>query len=232
VRIARPLLRGRFVRRFKRFFADVVLDDGREATVHCPNSGSMTGIAVEGAPVLVSDSEDPARKLRLTLERVRIGRAWVGVNTMLPNRIVREAIEQGNVPSLAGTGDVRSEVVCGPGSRIDFRIDGADGRRTWVEVKNTTLRVGSAALFPDAVTERGRKHLHELERLADAGDRAVMFFVVNRTDCAEMGPADAIDPEYGAALRRAASRGVELLAWRVAFRGASVRLDRPLPIRL
>jgi sugar fermentation stimulation protein A len=157
-----PLLPGRLVRRYQRFFADVVLEDGRAETVHCPNSGSMLGLCAVGAPVLVSDSGDPARKLRMTLERVRAGRAWVGVNTMLPNRIVREAVEAGRLPELAGYAEVRPEVKFGERSRIDLRLAGPDRPACWVEVKNVTLRAGRAARFPDAVTERGLKHLREL----------------------------------------------------------------------
>lgn len=231
MKIDRPLLHGRFVRRYKRFFCDVEID-GRVVAVHCANSGSMAGLQTPGAEVLLSDSMDETRTLRLTLERVRVGRAWVGVNTMLPNRVVRDGIERGLVPELAGHDEVRSEVVCGPSSRIDLCLSGAGRPRTWVEVKNTTLRDGTVARFPDAVTERGRKHLGELSRLVREGDRAVMFFLVNRTDCDAMGPADDIDPEYGAALRAAAAAGVELLAYRVAFRGAHANVAGRVPVRL
>lgn len=232
MRIDRPLLRGTLVRRYQRFFADVRLEDGRTEAVHCPNSGSMSGLVVEGAPVLVSDSQDDARRLRLTLERIRVGRAWVGVNTMLPNRIVREAVERRRVPELAGYDEVRSEVVCSRTSRIDLRLAGAGRPPAWVEVKNTTLRDGDVARFPDAVTERGRKHVEELTRLVRGGERAVMFFLVNRTDCRAMGPADAVDPEYGRALRKAAAAGVELLAYRVAFRGAHATVAERVPVVL
>lgn len=231
-RIERPLHRGRFVRRYKRFFADVEFDDGRVVPVHCPNSGSMAGLQTPGAEVLVSDSEDPARSLRFTLERVRVARSWVGVNTMLPNRIVRAGIEGGRVAELTGYDDVRAEVVCGPSSRIDLLLAGPGRPRCWVEVKNTTLRDGDVARFPDAVTERGKKHLGELVRLVRGGDRAVMFFLVNRGDCRAMGPADAIDPEYGAALRDAAAAGVELLAYRAVLRGATASVGVRVPVLL
>ncbi|MCG3135043.1 MAG: Sugar fermentation stimulation protein A [Planctomycetes bacterium] len=235
MRIAGPVAEGTLVRRYKRFLADVEVG-GALLTVHVPNSGSMAGLSEPGMPVLVSDSGDPSRKLRWTLERVRAGRAWVGVNTMLPNRIVREGIVEGLAPELGGYATARPEVVCGPGSRIDLLLEGGAGPRAWVEVKNTTLLDGSATSgvvrFPDAVTERGRKHLGELVRLRRAGDRAVIFFLVNRPDGAAMGPADAIDPAYGDALRAAAAAGVELVARRAVMRGPSVRLGAPVPILL
>jgi sugar fermentation stimulation protein A len=232
LRLTVPLLPGRFVRRYKRFFVDVRLDSGPELAVHCPNSGSMSGLLVAGAPVLVSDSGNPARKLRHTLERIRPGRAWVGVNTMLPNHLVREAVERGRVRELRGFASVRSEVRLGGRSRIDLLLEGRRRKRCWVEVKNATLRDGRVARFPDAVTERGRKHLRELSGAVARGDRAAMFYVVNRADCDAMGPADDIDPAYGEALRRAASAGVELLAYRVAMRGARSWIATPLPVLL
>ena len=232
MRITRPLHRGVLLRRYKRFLADVRLDDGRELTVHCPNPGSMTGLAHEGVRVLVSDSQDPRRKLRMTLERVRPGRAWVGVNTLLPNTLVREAIEAERIPALAGYDDVRPEVVLEPGTRIDLRLTG-DGRPPcWVEVKNATLRVGRAALFPDAVTERGARHLAALHDVVSRGGRGVLVFVVNRGDCDRVSPADAIDPAYGRALRRAVCGGVEVLAHRARMRGARTWLAEQVPVVL
>lgn len=232
MRIDRPLLEGTFVRRYKRFFVDVDLPGLGVTPVHCPNSGSMMGMQIPGAPALVSDSEDMERKLRYTLERVKVGRAWVGVNTMLPNRIVREGIVDGAVAELTGYADVKPEVVCGPHSRIDLLLTSPGRPRAWVEVKNTTLKDGAVARFPDAVTERGRKHLGELVRLHREGDRAVIFFLVNRGDCSEMGPADDVDPEYGAALREAAAAGVEILAYTALHRGAVSRIGERVPVRL
>lgn len=238
MKIAGPVHLGTLVRRYKRFLADVRLDDspGEILTVHVPNSGSMAGLSDPGMPVLVSDSGDPSRKLRFTLERVRAGKAWVGVNTMLPNRIVREGILAGLAPELGGYATARPEVVCGPGSRIDLLLEGGPGPRCWVEVKNTTLLDGDAKTgvvrFPDAVTERGLKHLGELVRLRAAGDRAVIFFLVNRSDGAAMGPADRVDPAYGAGLRDASRAGVEIVARRAMFRGAHATLGAPVPVRL
>lgn len=226
------LMSGRFVRRYKRFFVDVVLDDGREVTVHCPNSGSMLGLLEAGSAVVVSDSGNPDRKLPFTLERIRPGRAWVGVNTMLPNHIVREAIEKGRVPELTGYARVRSEVKFGERSRIDLLLEDGALPDCWVEVKNATLAEGGDALFPDSVTTRGLKHLEELASAVASGGRAAMFFLVNRADCAALRPADAIDPDYGATLRRVAREGVEILAYRAQMRPGSVRIGEPVPVKL
>ena len=232
MRIQRPLHRGVLLRRYKRFLADVRLDDGRELTVHCPNSGSMKGIAREGAPVLVSDSENPKRKLRMTLERVRPGRAWVGINTMLPNHLVHEAVSAGRLGELTGYDTLRAEVVLEKGTRLDLRLSGAGRPDCWVEVKNATLQEGRAALFPDAVTDRGRKHLDALQDVVRRGERGVLMFVVNRGDCDFVAPADEIDPAYGEALRRVAAGGVEVFARRARMRGARTWLAEAVPVRL
>jgi sugar fermentation stimulation protein A len=232
LRIERPLLRGRLVRRYKRFLADVVLDDGREVTAHCPNSGSMLGLAIPGAAVIVSDSRDPKRKLPLTLERVRAGRTWVGVNTMLPNRIVEEAVAKGRVPAVAGYPEQKREVVLEEGTRIDLRLAGAGRPPCWLEVKSATLRQGEAIRFPDAVTVRGRKHLDALRGAVARGERGVLLFVVNRGDGRYVAPADEIDPAYGDALRRAAAAGVEIIAHRARMRGDRTWLAEAVPVRL
>ena len=232
MRIDLPLVEGTLVRRYKRFFADVDLPGLGVTAVHCPNSGSMMGLQAPGSRVLVSDSQNDTRKLRYTLERVRVGRAWVGVNTMLPNKIVREGIVAGAVAELTGYTEARPEVVCGEGSRLDLLLTAPGRPRAWVEVKNTTLKDGAVARFPDSVTERGRKHLRELMRLHSEGDRAVIFFLVNRGDCSAMGPADAVDPEYGSALREASAAGVEILAYSTRHRGAVSAIDARLPVQL
>lgn len=232
MKIERPLFHGRLLRRYKRFLADVVLDDGRELTVHCPNSGSMLGLDTPGARVVVSDSGNPKRKLRLTLERVRAGRTWVGVNTMLPNRIAEEAVVKGRVPAVRGYADVRREVVLEEGTRIDLRLDDPERPACWIEIKSATLRVGDAIRFPDAVTERGRKHVEALARAVECGERGVLLFVVNRGDGAFVGPADEIDPAYGDALRAAAEAGVEVIAHRARMRGERTWLAEPVPVRL
>jgi sugar fermentation stimulation protein A len=225
-----PLYRGRLIRRYKRFLADVELEDGRTVTVHVPNSGSMKDCGAPGNEIVVSDSGNPKRKLQLTLELIRVApgpNGWAGINTMLPNALVASAIEAGAVPELAGYDSLRREVTVEQGSRLDIVLDqGADSRRCLVEVKNVTMAVGRAALFPDSVTERGRKHLEVLARGAERGERAVIFFLVQRPDCSVFSTADSIDPAYGETLRRVTTRGVELLAYRSVLDLEGARLER------
>lgn len=237
VPFATPLLEAVLIRRYKRFLADVRLPDGSTLTVHCPNPGGMRGCAEPGRPVLVSDSANPKRKLRYTLEMIRMGRSWVGVNTQQPNRMIGALLEAGRIPALAGYDRIRREVPCGD-SRIDFRLESGSDDRTaccWVEVKNTTWRVpGRAghAAFPDAVTKRGRRHLEALERTVEAGDRAMILFHVGRGDVRRFRPADDVDPEYGTALHQAVSRGVEILALRFRYGPNGPRATGELPIDL
>lgn len=216
-----PLQEGVLIRRYKRFLADVRLPDGTELTVHCPNSGAMTSCSEPGRPVFISDSQNPKRKLRHTLEMIHMGDAWVGVNTANPNRAVTGFIEAGQIPELLGYDRLRREVKYGreERSRIDILLeDGENGRpRCFVEIKNSTLRSGEHAAFPDAVTTRGLKHLVELEEVVANGERGVIFFFVGREDCLRMRPADEVDPAYAEALRRVVAAGVEALAYRMSF---------------
>lgn len=225
-------LEARFVRRYKRFFAEVELESGERLVAHCPNTGSLLGCLAPGGAVWLRDSGNPERQLRFTWQAVRVGDAWVNVDTSLPNRVVAEAAERGLVPELGAYARVRREVAYGTRSRIDLLLED-DARGTChVEIKSTTLVEGSTALFPDAVTERGTKHLGELARLARKGQRAVQFFFVNRGDVDSFRPADAIDPEYGRALRRAVAAGVELVAYRTRVETTRLELDAPLAIDL
>ena len=222
------------MRRYQRFFADVETEDGRLLTVHCPNPGSMLGCAPEGAPVRCSTSDDPRRKLRHTLEMIRLGRAWVGLHTLRANQLVRIALEAGALRGLAGYGSLRAEAPAPGGSRLDFLLGDhrRDPRPAWLEVKSVTLATGRRAEFPDSVTLRGRKHVETLRRLRRRGARAVLLFVVQRADCDGVSPADAIDPDYGRALRRAADDGVEVRAVRTRVSPRGIRLDRALPVHL
>ena len=207
-----PLLSGRLVRRYKRFFADVVLEDGREVTAHCPNTGTMLGVAEPDSEVWLSVSDNPKRKLPYTWEIVRADGALVGINPLNANRVVAAALEAGTVPDLDQYGTVRREVKYGEGSRIDFLLTEPDLPDCYVEVKNVHLvRQSGLAEFPDAVTSRGAKHLAELSKVKAAGNRALMLFLVQRGDCDRFQAAADIDPAYDAALESALSAGVEVL---------------------
>ncbi len=219
------------IRRYQRFLADVLLADGTVVTSHCPNSGSMRGCAEPGSTVLLSRSDNPKRKLPFTWELVMAGGTWVGINTALPNRLVKEAVSLSNVPELAGFPDIRTEVPYGTGSRIDLLLANASGL-CYVEVKNVTLVDGEAALFPDSVTARGQKHLRELMQVVHNGSRGVIFFVVQRGDTSCVAPADGIDPEYGRLLRLAVENGVEALAYEAHVDPDEICLAGPLPVVL
>lgn len=227
-------IQGVLLRRYKRFLADVETDAGEKLTVHCPDPGSMRGTALPGARVRCSTSDNPKRKLRHTLEMLRAGRSWVGVNTGRANAVAAVALRAGSLRELAGYASTEPEVMAEPGSRLDFRLGGhpRDPRPAWVEVKSVTLADGDVGLFPDAVTARGKKHLEVLTRLHEAGARAALLFLVQRADCACVAPADAIDPAYGEALRAAASAGVELFALGARVTGRGIRVEKRLPVLL
>jgi len=230
-------LAARFVRRYKRFLADVETPDGRILTVHCPNPGSMLGFHRPGAAVRCSTSDDPRRKLRHTLEMMRIGRTWVGLHTLRANAVVAEALDAGAPAALAGYARTEREVQISGGtrrSRLDFRLSGRPGdhRPAYVEVKSVTLAERGVARFPDSVTERGRRHLEVLQRLCDEGARAALIFLVQRADCDRVEPADDIDPDYGRALRDAFRAGVELFALGARVTARAITVERELPILL
>ncbi len=232
MRFRTPLLRGRFERRYKRFFADVTLDSGETITAHTPNTGSLLSCNTPGALAYVSFEDNPKRKLKYTWELVQSGAGLVGVHTGRANDLAREAIEAGVVPELAGYPELQREVKYGVNSRIDFLLQGAGRPPCYVEVKNVSLGREGVAAFPDAVTARGTKHLHELMREVEAGNRAAMLFIVQREDCEVLEPADDIDPVYGRTLREAAAAGVAVLAYRVAVSPEELRVAAALPIRL
>ena len=233
-----PLVPARLVRRYKRFLADVEFDGGRVATAHCANPGSMLGLAEPGARVWLSQSANPNRKLPWSWELVEANGALVGVNTAHPNRIAAEAIAAGQIPELAGYGRLRREVAYGRNSRIDLLLedDGAPSANRptcHVEIKSVTLsRSPGLAEFPDAVTARGAKHLDELARIAKAGGRAVMLFLVQRPDCDRFRPAADIDPAYSAGLGRALRAGVETLCYGCRVSLSGLEVAGPLRLQL
>lgn len=211
------LYAGRLLKRYKRFFADIELDSGEVITAHCPNTGPMTGICEIGHRVQVSRSDSKTRKLPYTWEMIELNTSdqtvWVGVNTSLPNRVIRNALEQYIFPELDGYTEVRREVSYGQEkSRIDFLLEGGE-KDIYVEVKNTTWTDGSLALFPDTVTTRGQKHIREMISLRPE-HRAVMLYFINRSDCNRFAPGDDRDPKYGQLLREAMAQGVEVLPYR------------------
>ncbi|HEY5657855.1 MAG TPA: DNA/RNA nuclease SfsA [Myxococcota bacterium] len=230
-------LAARFLRRYKRFLADVEIGAGRVLTVHCPNPGSMLGFHRPGAAVRCSESDDPRRKLRHTLEMMRIGRTWVGLHTLRANAVVEAALRCGAPRALSGYARLDREVRVDAGpraTRLDFRLSGRarDARPAYVEVKSATLADGRRALFPDSVTERGRRHLEALCELHARGARAALIFLVQRGDCDCVAPADHIDPAYGEALRRAARVGVELFALGARLTPRAIHVERELPVLL
>lgn len=226
-----PLVPGRLLRRYKRFLSDVELADGSVVVAHCPNPGRMTSCNAPGSPVLLSRAASPTRKLAYTLELVGVDGRWVAVNTMRPNAVVHEAIAAGRVAELTGYNLLRREVAYGRNSRVDLLLEGAAGR-CYVEVKNVTLAADGVAYFPDAVTARGARHMDELAACVRSGDRAVLLYVVNHPGCHTVRPADAVDPVYGQALRRAAQAGVEVLAYGCAISPQSLELAGPIRVDL
>ena len=227
-----PLIAGRLIRRYKRFLADVALDGGPTVTAHCPNSGRMTGCAEPGRPVYLSRHDSAKRKLKYTWELIAMPGSLVGVNTQVPNRLVARAVRAGQVPQLRGYPTLRPEVVVAAHTRLDLALADARGELAYVEVKNCTLVEGGRALFPDAVTTRGRRHLEVLTDLRRAGHRSVIFFLIQRMDALRFSPADHIDPAYGRALRQALDSGVEALAYDVAVDLCGIGLRRRLPVVL
>lgn len=236
MRFPDPLLRGSLIKRYKRFLADVTLDSGETVTAHCANSGSMLSVDTPGAEVWLSPARNPERKLRYTWELIRIGAGLVGINTSHPNALAAEAVGAGAIPELADYATIRREVKYGRNSRIDLLLEGNGRPPCYVEVKNVTLRRGTApdapAEFPDAVTARGAKHLEELTAMVAAGHRAVMLFMVQREDCTRFTVAGDIDPAYAAALTAARAGGVETLCYGCRLSSEEITVGGPIPLAL
>lgn len=232
MKFAQELIPARMIRRYRRFLADVRLADGDELTVHCPNSGSMRGCVEPGGAVLLSRSANPGRKYPHTMELVQVGGVWIGINTARTNALVREAIAAGVIGELQPAAAIRAEVRVSARSRLDFLIEHGGGRQTYLEVKNCTLAEGRTALFPDAVTSRGARHLEELLALRQVGAGAAVLFCVQRGDTDHFRPATAIDPAYAAGLARAAAGGVQVLAYRATPSPEGIIVTTRLPVVL
>jgi sugar fermentation stimulation protein A len=235
MRFPAPLLPAKLVRRYKRFLADVELPSGEIVTAHCANPGSMIGLNAPGAPVWLSVSDKPSRKLKHSWELVEVdlgsGAELVGINTSHPNALAAEAIAAGAIPELAGYASARREVKYGRNSRVDFLLEDAARPACYVEIKNVHLmRRRGLAEFPDAVTKRGAKHLGELGDMAAAGARAVMLFLIQIGSAERFALARDIDAAYGRAFDLARKAGVEMIAYRCAVTMEGVSVAGPVPL--
>lgn len=235
MKFANPLIKGRLVQRYKRFLADVVLDDGTAVTATCPNTGAMLGLTTPGSAVWLSESDKDTRKYRHTWEMVETdigaGPVLVGINTNHPNTLASEAIAAGLIPELIGYPTARREVKYGVNSRIDILLEDPAKAPCYVEIKNVHLmRTAGLAEFPDSKTERGAKHLGELAAMVDAGNRAVMIYLVQRPDAEAFDIAGDIDPNYAKAAAEAAGAGVEMLAYRCDLTPEGIRVDQRIGI--
>jgi sugar fermentation stimulation protein A len=221
---------GTLIKRVKRFLAEVRLDDGTEVVAHCTNSGSMKSCLENGADVYLTPVTDPKRRTKFTWEMIKINGSWVGINTANPNKLAFEAISAGLIPELSGYTNVKREVVFGD-SRFDIFAEN-ETERCFVEVKNVSLKEGKYALFPDSVTTRGQKHLKTLMEVKTMGMRAVMLYIVQRTDVEVFAPASEIDPEYAKILNQAVSAGVEIIALQVEVTPVGIFLKKKLPVEI
>lgn len=229
MRFATPLVSGRLIRRYMRFLSDVELDDGRVVKAHCPNPGSMMGLKDEGVRVWLEGNDDPRKKLDWGWRLVELPAALVGIDTSAANAIVGEALRNG-IEGLDGYDQIRPEVKYRDKSRIDFLLSGTDRRDCYLEVKSVTLsRNAGHAEFPDSVTARGTKHLGDLAAMVRDGHRAVLLFVIQRTDCVSVDVARDIDPTYGAAFDAAIAAGVEVMCFDCAISPDGITLANPVP---
>ncbi len=231
MKYSKPLQRVKLIQRYKRFLGDVEWPDGRQMTVHTANTGSMLGCSTPGNHIWIRDSENNKRKYRFSWEISETDDGQlIGVNTILANKLVVEAIELGNIKELLGYENIRTEVPYGENSRIDILLQ--SDTDCYVEVKNVTARDGLYAIFPDAVTVRGVKHLNELVSMVKAGHRAVMLFCIQRSDIELFRPAAEIDPLYAQTLAYAIENGVEVLAYSVAISAQEIKLTTAITVKI
>lgn len=224
------LVHGTLIRRYKRFLADVTLDDGTKITAHCTNSGSMKSCLEDGAEVYLTPVNDPKRKTKFTWEMIKINGDWVGINTGNPNLLAFEAVSSGLIPGLQGYTTVKREVKFND-SRFDIFAEN-DDEQCFIEVKNVTMKEGKYALFPDAVTTRGQKHLKTLTEVKKMGMRAVMLYIIQRSDVEIFAPARAIDPNYSNLLKQAVKKGVEVIPMQARVTPEKIELVKQLPFEI
>lgn len=226
----KKLVHGTLIKRYKRFLADIKLDDGTEVTAHCTNSGTMKSCLENGAEVYLTPVDDPKRKTKFTWEMIKINGDWVGINTGNPNKLAFEAISKGEIPELAGYTKVQREVKFGD-SRFDVFAEN-ENEQCFIEVKNVSLKEGKYAKFPDAVTTRGQKHLKTLVEVKSKGIRAVMLYIIQRSDVEIFAPASEIDPDYTKALKAAIKAGVEIIPMQVKVSPEKIVLVKKLPFEI
>jgi sugar fermentation stimulation protein A len=226
------MIQGTLVRRYKRFLADILIENGETVTAHCPNSGAMTACCQPGRPVYISYHDRPERKLKYTWELIDMPASLVGVNTLVPNRLIHKAIKEKQIKTFVEYETVVPEIRVGKHSRLDLMLINEISGKCYVEIKNCTLVEDGIAMFPDAVTTRGRNHLLLLQELKELGHRCAMIFLIQRMDARRFVPADHIDPAYGAALRAATKNGVEMHVYDVALDLKRIRLGRSIPWEL
>jgi sugar fermentation stimulation protein A len=224
-----PLTEGILIRRYKRFLADIQFADGSIITAHCPNTGTMLTCSTPGSTVCLSTSDNPKRKYQYTLEMIKVGTTWVGVNTARTNRLVVEALMSGQIAEFKKVEKVVAEIKTSCHTRLDLKIEQKD-RNTYMEVKNCSLAVDGCAMFPDAVTTRGTKHLHELTRLVEGASGAAIFFLVQRLDADRFAPAAHIDPDYARALQLAIAAGVRVLVYQARVSPQGIHVINSLPL--
>ncbi len=229
MQIPEPRQRGYLVKRYKRFLADIRLPDDKIITVHCPNTGSMKGCSTPGSEVVISKSANMQRKYAWTLEMVKDNKCWIGVNTSLTNKLVQEGLENGIIDDFGQIDFIQREVKVSSASRLDFLVQ-ANGKKCYIEVKNCSMAENGIALFPDAVTSRGTRHLHELDRLRSSEVDTAVLFCVQRADARSFMPAKLIDPEYTETLVKIYENGVKVLAYQADVNPDSVTITKKIPV--
>lgn len=225
------LIHGHLIKRYKRFLADVELSNGEVITVHCPNTGTMLSCSTPGSEVALSVSDNPKRKYPHTLEMINENGTWIGVNTARTNGLVADAILGGGVSEFSGVERIKREIKTSEHTRLDLLLHTAT-EEIYVEVKNCSLAQKGLAMFPDAVTTRGTKHLNELIRLQGEGKRSCIFFLVQRMDADSFAPAAHIDEVYAKTLKEAITKGVMALVYQARVTPEGIEVVRPLPLSL
>lgn len=226
-----PLITGKLIKRYKRFMADVELDTGEIVVAHCPNSGSMKGCAIPGSKVWLSKSDNPKRKLKYTWELILTPDTMIGINTQVPNKLVKQSIENNLIQELSGYDKVKAEIKTSDHTRLDLLLEKNTGEKCYVEIKNCTMVEDGIAMFPDAVTTRGQKHLDELEHLVSLGHRGVIFYLIQRMDALSFKPASMVDPVYAEKLKKVVLNGVEIITRDTIVDTKVISIGKSIPVR-